>query len=200
MEHTLANMEQQERIRVLFLHPSESYALREVATLTATPVRKLRREVATGDRDAAKVCGRWRCAWRQAVYVALQRWTLAEIEDALGADAAAVLPPLLTLRTVTVRLPEYIVRALEVIAAEDQTTVDAALGYELIEFAGCHHQGAKGVRPSVARNVEGLPQLRGVQDHIGVNRGDSRQSGRGCRLFGEERHPGGRREHRSINA
>jgi hypothetical protein len=45
---------------------------------------------------------------------------------------------LLALRTVTLRLPEYIVRALEAVAAEDRTTLDAALGFELIEFAGSH--------------------------------------------------------------
>ncbi|HXJ40229.1 MAG TPA: hypothetical protein VNH18_13200 [Bryobacteraceae bacterium] len=60
----------------------------------------------------------------------MDRWALAEIEDALGADAATVLPPLLTLRTVTVRLPEGIVLAFDAIAAEDRTTLDAALVYE----------------------------------------------------------------------
>jgi hypothetical protein len=43
--------------------------------------------------------------------------------------ATGVLPPLLILRAVTVRLPEYIVLALETIASEDGTTVDAALGF-----------------------------------------------------------------------
>jgi hypothetical protein len=54
----------------------------------------------------------------------MQRWTLAEIQDALGSDAAAVLPPLLALRLVTVRLSEFIVGALESIAAEERTTFD----------------------------------------------------------------------------
>ncbi len=130
--------EQQQSIQTLFLQPSESYTLREVATLTGTPVRSLRREVASGTRDAKKVRGVWRFLWRQAVYVAMERWSLAEIQDALGTKAANVLPPLLALRTVTVRLPEYIVRAFEAVAAEDGRTLEAALGYELIEFAGTH--------------------------------------------------------------
>jgi len=37
---------------------------------------------------------------------------------------------------VTLRLPEYIVRALETVAAEDRTTVDAYLSGELLDFAG----------------------------------------------------------------
>jgi hypothetical protein len=123
-------------IQTLFLQPAEWYDLAAVAGLTGVPVRTLRRDVAAGLRDAEKVGSRWRFAWRQAVYVAMERWTLAEIEDALGDDARAVLPPLLALRAVTVRLPEYIIRAFEAVAAEDGTTLDAALGFELIEFAG----------------------------------------------------------------
>lgn len=127
-----------ERIRVMFLQRQESYTLREVANLTDTPVRKLRREVATGLRDAEKVRGTWRFLWRQAAYVAMERWSLIEIQDALGDDAVTALPPLLALRAVTVRLPEYIIRAFEAVAAEDGTTLDAALGFELVEFAGTH--------------------------------------------------------------
>lgn len=71
--------------------------------------------------------------------------------DALGADAATALPPLLTLRSVTLRLPEYIVRALETVAAEDRTTVDAFLSYELIEFAGTVVDHMETVHPGFRR-------------------------------------------------
>jgi hypothetical protein len=140
-------MDKCQRIRSLFLDPADSYTLREVATLTDTPVRTLRREVARGLRDAEKVRGAWRFLWRQAAYVAMQRWTLAEIQDALGDDVAGVQQPLLALREVTVRLPEYIIRAFEVIAAGDGTTLDAALGFELIEFAGSNLTRLQGSIP-----------------------------------------------------
>jgi hypothetical protein len=125
-----------QRIKTLFLQPAESYTLSEVARITGTPARTLWRAVARGGHDATKERGQWRFLWRQAVYVALERWTLAEIQDALGDDAARVLPPLLTLREVTVRLPEYIIRALEAIAGQQRTTIDAFLYGELIDFAG----------------------------------------------------------------
>jgi hypothetical protein len=125
-----------DRIRVLFLDRQESYSLPEVSRLTGTPARALRREVARGGHDATKERGQWRFLWRQAVYVAMDRWTLAEIHEALGSDAAAVLPPLLALRSVTIRLPEYIVLALEAVAAEHNTTLDGALHEELTDFAG----------------------------------------------------------------
>lgn len=129
-------MDRCRRIRSLFLNPADSYSLSDVACLTDTPVPTLRREVARGDHDATKVRGRWRFAWRQAACMALRCWTLAEIHDALRDDAAAVLPPLLSLRAVTVSLPEYMVRALETVAGEERTTLDAALHGELIDFAG----------------------------------------------------------------
>src|SRR5438874_9728467 len=111
MNKLTRDTDSKQSIQTLFLQPCESYALGEVARLTDTPVRALRREVARGGHDATKVRGRWRFAWRQAVCVALQRWTLVEIHAALGPDAANVLPPLLSLRAVTVRFPEYIIRA-----------------------------------------------------------------------------------------
>ncbi len=136
MTKSMLPAEREQSIQTLFLQPADSYELREVARLTDTPVRALRREVARGGHDATKVRGQWRFAWRQVACIAMQRWTLAEIEDALGGDAAAVLPPLLSLRAVTVRLPEFIVRALEMVAAEELTTLDAFLYGELIDFAG----------------------------------------------------------------
>ena len=125
-----------EAIRAVFLHRKESYALCDVVRLTGFPPDKLRREVRAGLRDASKANGAWRFTWRQLVFVALSRWTLAEIHDALGADATSVLPPLLMLRSVTVRLPEYILRALETIADDDGVTLDESLHEELIDFAG----------------------------------------------------------------
>lgn len=126
---------QEQRIQTLFLQRAETYDLREAARITGMTVAKLRREVRAG-RDATEIDGALRFTWRQLAFIALDRWTLAEIHEALGADAAKVLPPLLALRTVTVRLPEYVVRALETVASDDGTTLDACLYGELIDFAG----------------------------------------------------------------
>src|SRR5205814_6164921 len=86
--------------------------------------------------DAYRVNGRWRFTWRQVAYIAFRRWTLAEVHDALGAEAAAILPSLLSLREVRVRLPEYLARAIELSAAADDSTVDDWLYRELMDFAG----------------------------------------------------------------
>jgi hypothetical protein len=127
---------EREAIRTVFLHRVESYALGEVSRLTGIPAGRLRRAARTGDRDAFKVRGAWRFTWRQAVNITLQRWTLAEVHEALGDDAATVLPPLLAMRAVTVQLPEYMLRALETLATDERTTLDDFLYAELIDFAG----------------------------------------------------------------
>jgi len=128
--------ERQQRIQTLFLHPAESYRLSEAARLIGISPGVLRREAEADQRDAYRSNGSWRFTWRQVAYIALRRWTLIEIHDALGAEAATVLPSLLSLRTLTVRLPEYLVLALETMAAEDDTTVDSWLHQELVDFAG----------------------------------------------------------------
>ena len=81
----------------------------------------------------------------------MRRWTLAEMHDALGSEAATVLPPLLALRTVTVRLPEYLVGALEMAAAEDRTTIDEFLHRELLDFAGTMVDQMEALHPGFRR-------------------------------------------------
>ena len=139
------------RIQTLFLQPVEWYGLPEVANLTETPIRTLRREVARGFHDAVKVRGTWRFTWSQAACIALERWSVVEIHDALGADATAVLPPLLAPRAVTVRLPEYMVRALEKVAEENQTTLEGALHGELLDFAGTRSEEMETTIPGYRR-------------------------------------------------
>lgn len=125
-----------ERIRTLFLDRQESYTLVETARLLGVSAGTVRREAEADDRNAYRSNGSWRFSWRQVAYIALRRWTLTQIHEALGADAEAVLPPLLSLRAVAVRLPEYLVRAIELTAASDHLTVDDWLYQELIDFAG----------------------------------------------------------------
>jgi hypothetical protein len=67
----------------------------------------------------------------------MERWTLAEIQDALGTDAARARRP--CWRFADHRSAAGVHRAgIRSFAANGGTTVDAALGSELIEFAGAH--------------------------------------------------------------
>ena len=127
---------QEQRIQTLFLQPAESYTLADGSRLLGVSPGKLKQEASFDRCEEYRHDGKWCFTWRQLALIAFKQWTLAEVVDALGTDAATVLPPLLALRSVTLRLPEYILRALETIAAEDGTTVDAILHGELLDFAG----------------------------------------------------------------
>ena len=125
-----------ECIRELFLRRLPSYRLSEAARLLGMTRGALAREARADQEDAYRINGRWRFTWRQVAYLAFRRWSLAAIIEALGPEATAVLPPLLALRELTVRLPEYLVRALEHSAAREQTSIDEWLQRELLDFAG----------------------------------------------------------------
>jgi hypothetical protein len=75
---------------MLFLHPAESYRLSEAARLIGVSPGVLRREAEADQREAYRSNGSWCFSWRQVACMALRRWTLAEIHDALGDDASTV--------------------------------------------------------------------------------------------------------------
>jgi hypothetical protein len=141
----------EQRIQTLFLRPVESYRLAEGARLLGIAPATLRREAEDDRREEYRSGDQWRFTWRQLACIALRRWTLAEVEDALGTDAGAVLPPLLTLRTVTLRLPAFIVCTLETIASRNGTTPDACLHQELMDFAGVWSEKMEATHPGFRR-------------------------------------------------
>lgn len=138
-------------IRELFLQRKPSYRLSEAARVLGMTRGALEREAKADDERAYHVNSRWHFTWRQVAYIALRRFTLAEIIDALGAQASTVLPPLLAMRSVTVQLPEYLVRAMEHEAASDDTTVDDWLHHELVDFAGTVAERMERVVPGFRR-------------------------------------------------
>jgi hypothetical protein len=143
------SLTREQSIQTLFLQRKESYSLAEAARIIGTSPGTLRREAEWDDREAYRVDGKWRFTWRQLAYIAMRRWSLAEIHDALKSEAANVLPPLLSMRTVTVRLPEYLLRAVETVAAKEGATVDAWLHGELTDFAAT-------VAPQMERVIPGF--------------------------------------------
>ena len=124
-----------EKIRALFLDRQTSYTLTGAAWLLGVSAGTLRREAEADKREAYRSNGTWRFSWRQVAYMALRRWTLSQIHEALGADGERILPPLLAPQPITVQLPAYLLRAIEHAATEEQTTVDDWLHRELIDFA-----------------------------------------------------------------
>ena len=147
----MRDCERRKRIQTLFLHPVESYRLSLGARLLGITPSALKREAEQDRREDYRAGGTWRFSWRQLAFVAFRAWTLAEIYDALGKDAARVLPPLLALRSVTVRLPEYILRAMETAASDDGSTLDALLHQEMVDFASTVTERMEPILPGYRR-------------------------------------------------
>jgi hypothetical protein len=70
--------------------------------------------------------------------VAMQKWDQATIEEALGDDAAAVLPEAIRLVELQARIPRYQRDMLRWFARRDKTTIDAVLSRELEDVACAH--------------------------------------------------------------
>lgn len=74
----------------------------------------------------------------ELVTFAMGFWDQSDIEEALGAELAEVIPELLRLTDLEVRIPRMEVVALERVAARDGRAVDAVLARELLDFVSAH--------------------------------------------------------------
>jgi hypothetical protein len=91
----------------------------------------------------------------------------------------APLPPLLTLRAVTVQIPEYVLLALETIATDNGATLDDYLYDELLDFAASvctqvsnridGYRSAYLIRPSAAGKTRGARQEPVSQEYYSQN-------------------------------
>jgi hypothetical protein len=70
--------------------------------------------------------------------------------EALGREAAVVLPAALRTRELTVRLPRYQLRALEVLAGDGRESVEAMLTRMFEELAELHQERLARTIPGVA--------------------------------------------------
>ncbi|HXH93700.1 MAG TPA: hypothetical protein VNN25_19115 [Thermoanaerobaculia bacterium] len=139
------------RIRELFLQRAESYSLSEAARIVGVSTRALRREAEDDQREAYLSNGTWCFTWRQVAFIAMRRWTLAEIHEALGAEAETVLPPLLAMDVLTVRLPAFLIRAMMTAAEQDAIPLDEWLRLELIDYAGTVVDEMEAIHPGFRR-------------------------------------------------
>src|SRR5258706_5224118 len=81
----------------------------------------------------------------ELVAVAMQTWELAVIKEALGGDAASVLPEAIRLVELRARVPRYQRDMLRELARREGTSVDAVLARELEDVASAHAEELAGV-------------------------------------------------------
>ncbi|MEA2343190.1 MAG: hypothetical protein QOF63_1359 [Thermoanaerobaculia bacterium] len=135
-------------IRHIFLSPRPNFALMTAADLLGMTLKELKREIEDGAIVAVSTAFGQRMTREELVALAMQKWEHAIIEEALGDDAAAVLPEAIRLVELRARVPRYQRDMLRILAQREGTSVDAVLTRELEDVAHAH--------------AEELPELRGA--------------------------------------
>ena len=125
-------------IRNIFLSPRHSCALMTASLLLGMTLKELKKEIEDGAIVAVSNRVGQRIAREELIAVAMQKWDQATIEEAMGDDAAAVLPEAIRLVELRARIPRYQREMLRWFAKRDETTVDAVLSREL-EGVACAH-------------------------------------------------------------
>jgi hypothetical protein len=86
----------------------------------------------------------------EMVAVAMQRWEQAVIEEALGEEAARVLPEAIRLVELRARVPRYQRDVLRALARREGTSVDAVLARELEDVVSAHAEELAAAMPELA--------------------------------------------------
>ena len=118
-------------IRRLLLEPKPTYSVADAATLLGMKQRDVHGWMAGGEVEGVDTPEGLVLPWAELVSSAMDFWDQADVEAALGAELADVLPELLRLNDLAVRIPRLEIETLERIAIRDGRSVDAVLAREL---------------------------------------------------------------------
>jgi len=125
-------------IRSLFLEPKPLYSLPETAALLGMDAPEVQGWMDVGELEGVDGDDGPGVQWAELVSFGMDLWSQEAVEEALGADLAAVIPDLVRLTDLAVRIPRLEVVALERVAARDGTSVDSVLARELLDFASAN--------------------------------------------------------------
>jgi hypothetical protein len=128
------------RIRQIFLDPRPSYALMTAAMLLGMEFQELKREIEVGAIVAGSTRLGQRVVSEEMIAAAMRVWEQAVIEEALGDEAASVLPEAIRLVELWARVPRYQREMLRWLARKNETTVDEVLTRELEDVACAHSE------------------------------------------------------------
>lgn len=142
-----------QRIRAIFLHHESRVTIAEAAGLLGWSRAEMNAAIRNGEIEVVEMCSGRRIELRELAAYALQRWPLTAIEEALGRDATLVLPPALRTRKLTVRLPQYQIGALKVLADDGRESVDAMLTRMFEELTDLNQQRLSRLIPGLAEAV-----------------------------------------------
>lgn len=123
-----------ESIRAIFLHREPYVTKKTAAAWLGCSVAEIKIAIAAGDVETSETCRGERLPLHEVATLARSRWQTAAIEAALGADASAILPPVLWTRPISLRLSRYQVQTLDYFAAKEGVSVDAIAARAFDDF------------------------------------------------------------------
>lgn len=136
-----------DRIRHIFLHQRPHVSISQATDLLGWTRAEMTGAIVSGEIVLMQTpLGKW--VWREELMAkALERWTREAIEEALGAEADAVLPHAVRLAELRARIPRYQLAMLTYFAEQQQTTVSDVLTRELEGVASEHAEELSAVVP-----------------------------------------------------
>ena len=154
------------QIRRIFLSPRPNLVLMTAADLLGMSLNDLKKDIDDGVIVASSTPLGVRISREEMIVAAMRLWEQTVIEDALGDDAAAVLPDAIRLVLLRVRLPRYQRDMLVALAKRHGVSVDEIVMRELEDVACAHAEELADVVPSLAIGLavgtnggEGWPNL-----------------------------------------
>jgi excisionase family DNA binding protein len=143
-----------ERIRSIFLHRGPQITPTEAARLLDLSDRTMKEMIEQGEIESVGTCNGPMIAIHELAEQALQLWSMSTIEEALGKDASLVLPAGVRTRTFAVRLPRYVIAAVEHTAQLNDETAEMLLTRVLRDFAVDHKDCLTEKVPGFAEAIE----------------------------------------------
>jgi len=142
-----------QRIRTIFLHHESRVTIAEAAGMLGWSRAEMNRAIRNGEIEVVETCSGKRIELRELAAYALQQWPLTAIEEALGRDATLILPAALRTRKLTVRLPQYQIGTLQVLADDGRESVDAMLMRMFEELADLNQERLSRLIPGLAEAI-----------------------------------------------
>lgn len=139
-----------ERIRHIFLWPRPNFPLMTAAGWLGMSFEELKKEIADGVILTVSTQLGKRITHEEMVAAAMRIWEQGVIEEALGDDAAGVLPEAIRLVELRARIPRYQREMLHYLARRNDTTVDEVLAGELEDVACAHAEELSQALPGFA--------------------------------------------------
>ena len=138
------------QIRRIFLSPRPNITLMTAADLLGMTLKDIKRDIDDGVIVAKSTPLGVRISREEMIAAAMRLWEQTVIEDALGEDAAAVLPEAIRLVLLRVRVPRYQRDMLVALAQRHGTSVDEIVSRELEDVACAHADELADAVPSLA--------------------------------------------------